>query len=609
MTRMLTKAVSLFLLLTMLFECIPVLAEGTFGEWQYHVLEDGTAEITGYMGTETEIVIPAFVKSYAVTAIGDRAFRMSNITSVTFPEGIKSIGDYAFLRCGITSVTLPEGLETIGFNAFNACKLDAVELPETLISIGQGAFAYNNLTEITLPGSLVNLGGTNCFGRNIAKISVSPENPYWEVIDGLLYHKEDACLFLCPDGLGLTECAISDGTLAIGENAFRGNKTLTSVLIPEGVTTIGSSAFYSCRALTNVILPNSLTDIEEDAFEGTSIQTIALPDSLVRLGDTAFRDSLLTEITLPASLEEVGVNPFTRCERLRQINVAEENTRLHVLNGMLIDMSDGRLISSPLDQGVEWDEMLDEAYSLVCEIPEGTVVIGAYAFNNAWITDLIIPEGVTEIEDDAFEECHWLSEVAFPSSLRTIGEDSFSCCGLTSLALPEGVVQIGQGAFSGNDFLESVTLPASLLEIDATAFEYCDEIAEIIISPDNPYFAVVEGTIINTVEGRLVCVPWALRTDRYTVPGNVTSIGFEVFLGQCDSPCEIVVPEGVTTLEERSFAYCTNVDIWLPASLTEIAKDAFYDQGGGGPLLHVVPGSYAETFCQENGLRYDNEPV
>ena len=77
---------------------------------------------------------------------------------------------------------------------------------------------------------------------------------------------------------------------------------------------------------------------------------------------------------------------------------------------------------------------------------------------------------------------------------------------------------------------------------------------------------------------RLICYPEGLRRSHFEIPEGVRVIGCEA-CAMTEWPCEIIVPEGVTTLEDRCFCYCTDVDICLPASVAAISPSAFYDQG------------------------------
>ncbi len=86
---------------------------------------NGTLEVTGYRGFDSEIVIPSRINGIAVASIGPGAFSGNrNLTRVQIEEGILRIGASAFSEClAIESVILPESLVEIGDEAFsNACR-------------------------------------------------------------------------------------------------------------------------------------------------------------------------------------------------------------------------------------------------------------------------------------------------------------------------------------------------------------------------------------------------------------------------------------------------------------------------------------------------------
>ena len=98
-------------------------ANNIWEEYRYRELEDGTLEITGYQGNDTELVIPAEIGGKCVTSIVDRAFYgCSSLTSIELPAGLTSIGRYAFLYCSsLTGIELPAGLTSIGDSTFSGC--------------------------------------------------------------------------------------------------------------------------------------------------------------------------------------------------------------------------------------------------------------------------------------------------------------------------------------------------------------------------------------------------------------------------------------------------------------------------------------------------------
>lgn len=115
------------------------------GLWKYTVYDNNNAEITGYLGKESNITIPDKINNYSVISIGSAAFYNSDIEKISFSSSIHSIGWWAFYGCKkLTSVELNEGLNTIEYGAFMNChKLKEVSLPYTLYSIGEDAFGVN----------------------------------------------------------------------------------------------------------------------------------------------------------------------------------------------------------------------------------------------------------------------------------------------------------------------------------------------------------------------------------------------------------------------------------------------------------------------------------
>lgn len=108
---------------------------------------------------------------------------------------------------------------------------------------------------------------------------------------------------------------------SIGESAFSGCGTLTSITIPNSVTSIGEFAFERCNSLTTITIPNSVTSIEGYAFWYChSLTEITIPNSVTSIGGGAFYEcSSLTEITFPNSVTSIGRSAFYYCESLQNI--------------------------------------------------------------------------------------------------------------------------------------------------------------------------------------------------------------------------------------------------------------------------------------------------
>ncbi|MDR0983451.1 MAG: leucine-rich repeat domain-containing protein, partial [Ruminococcus sp.] len=217
-------------------------------DYEYEISDDGTVEITHYIGTKTDIVIPSELGGCVVTSIGAWAFIQSKITSVVFPESIKKISDTAFYGCRkLTSVDIPAGITEIGEEVFSGC-------------------------------------------YNLTAINVSEDNPNYTSIDGVLFSKDLTELVAYPGGKIDTEFTVLDTVTKIGAYAFVGDDFITSVTLPNSVTEIGDGAFYGCTSLTSVTIPDGVNEIKRMTFsDSTGLQYVVIPESVTTIGNDILR--------------------------------------------------------------------------------------------------------------------------------------------------------------------------------------------------------------------------------------------------------------------------------------------------------------------------------
>lgn len=234
------KVLSVLLSLVMLFS-ITATADFsayalTSGDWQYSIVSGGVS-ITGYKGSETDLIIPSKLGSLSasVKSIGQNAFKdNTELKSIVIPDSVTSIDQSVFSGCTqLDNVVIPDSVTSIGSGIFSGCtQLSNVVLPETMESISSSMFSgCTSLKSIALPSELKSIGS----------------------------YAFSAC-----EGLSIIDIPASVNS--IGMMAFLGCTSLTSVVIPDGLTKIQYGLFGGCENLSYIVIPKTVTTIEAVAF-------------------------------------------------------------------------------------------------------------------------------------------------------------------------------------------------------------------------------------------------------------------------------------------------------------------------------------------------------
>ncbi len=523
----------------------------------------------------TSLTIPSTVKN-----IGEDAFFFcARLKTLSLANGIERIGDGAFTACAqIAAVSIPASVVYIGFNAFggsimgskaalNAINVNAsnknyssvsgvlfnkdktqlikypeaktdtsYSIPSTVTDIADGAFCPTwSLEKLGIPESVKTIGAQafcvlhgikeivfagdapsfaeNAFDRTVVTVVYPRNNVSWNTVVGQNYGgeitwKENFDVLASGEcGDDLTWTLYTDGMLSIMGSGdmwafdydYAGTapwteykEQISEIYLDDGITSIGDHAFFKLEKIKEVIIPEGVTSIGEMAF---------------------YHCHGLTDITIPASLKTVGSEAFS-------IDALCEPNRIYI---------------SDLAAWCAIDFSSDTSNPCAHAWASSTLYL-----NGQPVTELVIPESVTELKQFVFSGVENIKSVKLHDGIQIIGKMAFSSCtNLESINLPDSITSIGNGAFEDCSELDNVILPDGITAIEGYTFYGCRSLSSIVI------------------------------------PDSVKSIGYWAF-DTCDSLESLILPEGLETIANNAFYNCSKLnEIIIPASVSSIGNNAF----------------------------------
>ena len=529
------------------------------GNVSYYVLKR-------YIGTDTEVVIPATFNEIKVTSIGQSAFNGTDITGVTIPNSITGIGESAFENCSsLAEIEIPEGVRSINKRTFYNCtSLQKIVIPVSVSNIYNEAFyecsGYDLYIsdiaawcKISIRGIYAN-DGTNPFGGSKA-------------------------VYL--DGELLTDLVIPEGVTQINGWAFQGlYDKVKSITLPKSLKSVGQYAFSQCYfesvyisdlySWCNISFDSSplagykstsygVEGVHNLYLNGKLLTDLVIPDGITRIPALAFYGcTSIARITVPYSVTYIEKDAFSSCRRLIEIyNISDVDINIWdeydaaVLNQYTFTEGKSKIWTD--SDGYVFYEDGETCYLVAYNgtkteltLPEScngkNYEIYKYAFtgcNN--ITSVIIPEGVTNIGYYAFADCDSLAAVTVSKSVTAIGDYAFAwCSALESVIFADdgSLASIGSRAFYCCASLESISIPASVNSIGETTFGECTS---------------------------LVSATFAQNSQLTTLPGNM-------FYG-CSSMVSVTLPASITSIGFQVFSRCTSLtDVYYYGTEEEWAK-------------------------------------
>lgn len=391
------------------------LTEDTEADWDlvqgkpYKLTLTGSGEMWNFNNSYNDNDIPWYEYSSMITSIsiaegittvGRFAFcECVSLKSIMIPDSVLIIGRGAFYECyQLEIVVCGEGLETIEGSAFLGCSaLQDITLPDSVTNLGGNAFGRTGLTHFTVPKNVIpdTIGMGILYGnRYLQSIQVAEGNPYFAVLDNILYEMKD----------GIPYRAIACAYASLG----------SEISIAEGTEIINGRTFDSAK-ITSMILPDTLKSIEYEAFRGCRLKEVNIPDSVESIDNSAFMEcNSLAKVMIGKSLRKLEAR-YSRA--LAIITVSEENPYLDVIDNVLYNKEHTHLY-------VYASAKPNKEY----QIPDTVESISACGISyTSNLETLYIPENINNIPFNAISDNLNLQDIYFKGNAPIL-DSPYSIC-------------------------------------------------------------------------------------------------------------------------------------------------------------------------------------
>ena len=250
------------------------------------------------------------------------------------------------------------------------------------------------------------------------------------------------------------------------KNLYVDGELKAEITIPSRISCINNYAFYGCTSITSVIVKEGVTEI----------------------GNYAFKDcTSLTDVKIPGSLSIIHYEAFDGCTSLNAVHIPDINTWCSII----FESSEANPLSYAKKLYID-GELVTELV-----IPNGFTTINNYAFYNCnSIISVTIPPSVTEIYDASFYNATGLNAVYITDMAAWCNIDFKSSSSnplyyahslylngelANTVVVPDGVTKIGNYAFVNFNSLNTVIIPDSVTEIGAYAFSQCKRLNNVVL--------------------------------------------------------------------------------------------------------------------------------
>ena len=483
-----------------------------------------------------------------MTKIDDAAFSgCTGLTSIGIPSSVTEIGGSAFSGCtGLTSIEIPSSVTEIGASAFEGCTgltsigKSALSYCTKLTSIGDYAFSgVTGLTSIEIPSSVTEIG-RDAF--SCGAVNVSPDNPNYASINGVLFDKEMTEMIYC------------------GYN-------VRHIVIPEAFTsTLDREEFSSCDSIEEMTINTKVfPSIRHSAGFASLFKTVLVE------GDLIYGFTVTSQ--LPASFKKLTLN----IDSLNLGVFAKE------IDYILMYTDYTAIYTSTIDT------VIIKARKLVGDRTYARTLREAFPA----ATHIEVQCTGTEIPDVIFTDNGNIKKFEAPNA-TTVGTGQISgLSGLEELSLPKAQT-IAPDALSGLVSLKSLTLPFPGAGTPLSVSNF----GELFGTDSHDQMRPVTQVMMDG-EQETYYLPSGL--DSLTIVEGCGEIPYGCFYG-CTMLKQVVLPSSLYSVGEKAFYGCAGMtDIWCRGADPAVAYDNSFDGMRLTSCKLHVPYDTSEMYARAAG--------
>lgn len=537
-------------------------------------------------------------KNHVLTVYGKGTITKSIIVSTrNFADSI--VIEKIVVKEGITAIEVDNFvyyLENLG--AKQREPIAQVQLPDSMRTVASGAFKYMDMKSVNIPKNLKSISGVHFWDvTNLESVSVSPENKYFTIEDGVLFSKDKKKLIYFPQNKNEETYKIPDSVRKIGSLAFAHNEFIKNVQISKRLNAIGGGAFAECLNLSSIDLAHStkitkMSDFNgkkygciyntygwEDeefypddlygigTFEGTAITSIIIPDAVKYVASDTFvidfeHTSEESEKRLKMSLQHIYIGKNfvgdinTDGERyaysgqkswslwmtpIASIKVSPKNKKYKMKNNILYSKDGKTLYQVPTSNTTE---------KFVIDRKTDTISAGAFA----WVknmTNLTICGNLSSIGKYAFMNPYLyyfeketyssktIEKVIVKGNIKRVGYQAFAGMPMVTFVCSGYIDRVVEGGFRDCIKLKRFTCKEGIAYIEREGFTNCDNMTEISL---NKRIRIIEDNAFNS----------------------------------CDLLKKLTLSSSLEKIKCYAFSLCSNLTKVTLSKKTKVHKDAFY---------------------------------